>query len=77
MIGYLQGMNDLLVPIIILMKKNRTLTFWCFAGLMDMMQKLFDKHHAKVQDLMKKTLIYLEVFFIFFLFDSTLIFIEN
>jgi hypothetical protein len=71
--GYIQGMNDLLVPITILME-NKYVSFWCFSGrsltfffiyllleLIANMQGLFDKHHVLVQDLMKKALIYLEV----------------
>lgn len=58
-IGYLQGMNDLLVPITILMS-TKHISFWCFSELIVNMQRLFDKHHAMVQELMKKALIYLE-----------------
>eukprot|EP01120_Amphizonella_sp_Union-15-10_P005045 TRINITY_DN15784_c0_g1_i1.p1 TRINITY_DN15784_c0_g1~~TRINITY_DN15784_c0_g1_i1.p1 ORF type:complete len:588 (+),score=79.71 TRINITY_DN15784_c0_g1_i1:61-1824(+) len=41
-LGYAQGMNDLLAPILILME-DEVDTFWCFKGLMDEMAGNFDK----------------------------------
>ena len=35
-LGYVQGMNDLLSPILIVME-NEVDAFWCFVGLMDRM----------------------------------------
>jgi hypothetical protein len=48
--GYVQGMNDLLSPILIVME-NEVDAFWCFAGLMERMQKNFqmDQSHIKLQ----------------------------
>ena len=36
--GYVQGMNDLLSPILIVME-NEVDAFWCLVGLMDRMVK--------------------------------------
>lgn len=33
-VGYVQGMNDLLVPILMMME-DEVDAFWCFKGLMD------------------------------------------
>jgi hypothetical protein len=43
-------MNDLLSPILIVME-NEVDAFWCFAGLMERMQKNFqmDQSHIKLQ----------------------------
>ena len=49
-LGYVQGMNDLLSPILIVME-NEVDAFWCFAGLMERMQQNFhmDQSHIKRQ----------------------------
>ncbi|CAF0933163.1 unnamed protein product [Didymodactylos carnosus] len=49
-LGYVQGMNDLLSPILIVMD-NEVDAFWCFVGLMDRMGDNFhmDQSHIKRQ----------------------------
>jgi len=49
-LGYVQGMNDLLSPILIIME-DEVDTFWCFAGLMSRMEQNFhlDQSHIKRQ----------------------------
>ena len=37
--GYVQGMSDLLSPILVVME-NEVDAFWCFAGLMDRMVRI-------------------------------------
>ena len=37
--GYVQGMSDLLSPILVVME-NEVDAFWCFAGLMDRMVRM-------------------------------------
>lgn len=39
-LGYVQGMSDLLSPILCLMD-NEVDAFWCFVGFMDKVVKLF------------------------------------
>ena len=34
-VGYVQGMSDLLAPLLVIME-NEVDTFWCFAGFMEM-----------------------------------------
>jgi len=58
-LGYVQGMNDILVPIITLMN-NEYESFWCFVGKMKMMENLFLKHQPGVQELLKKLIIWIE-----------------
>jgi hypothetical protein len=41
-LGYVQGMSDLLSPILAVME-NEVDTFWCFVGLMDMVQHHFEE----------------------------------
>jgi len=41
-LGYVQGMNDLLSPILLLLD-DEVDSFWCFKGLMDMMEANFHK----------------------------------
>jgi len=41
-IGYVQGMNDL-VSVLLVVMQNETDAFWCFKGLMDRMMMNFDK----------------------------------
>ncbi len=49
-LGYVQGMNDLLSPILIIME-NEVDAFWCFIGLMERMEANFhmDQTHIKRQ----------------------------
>jgi len=49
-LGYVQGMNDLLSPILIIME-DEVDGFWCFVGLMERMQEYFhmDQLHIKRQ----------------------------
>ncbi|CAF0782574.1 unnamed protein product [Adineta ricciae] len=49
-LGYVQGMNDLLSPILIVME-DEVDAFWCFVGLMERMQQNFhmDQSHIKRQ----------------------------
>ena len=49
-LGYVQGMNDLLSPILVIME-NEVDTFWCFLGLMERMEANFhiDQTHIKRQ----------------------------
>lgn len=49
-LGYVQGMNDLLSPILVIME-NEVDTFWCFIGLMERMEANFhmDQSHIKRQ----------------------------
>ncbi|CAF1424033.1 unnamed protein product [Adineta steineri] len=49
-LGYVQGMNDLLSPILIVMEEEVD-AFWCFVGLMSRMEKNFhlDQAHIKSQ----------------------------
>ncbi|CAF3024525.1 unnamed protein product [Rotaria socialis] len=49
-LGYVQGMNDLLSPILIVME-NEVDAFWCFVGLMERMEQNFhmDQSHIKHQ----------------------------
>ncbi len=49
-LGYVQGMNDLLSPILIVME-NEVDAFWCFVGLMERMEQNFhmDQSHIKLQ----------------------------
>lgn len=44
-LGYVQGMSDLLAPILILMDDELD-AFWCFVGFMDIMQSNFDLDQA-------------------------------
>lgn len=34
-VGYVQGMSDLLAPLLVIME-NEVDTFWCFVGFMEM-----------------------------------------
>jgi len=34
-LGYCQGMNDLLAPILMIMNSNEVESFWCFVGFMN------------------------------------------
>jgi hypothetical protein len=49
-VGYVQGMNDLLSPTLIVMD-NEVDAFWCFVGLMSRMEQNFhmDQSHIKRQ----------------------------
>lgn len=49
-LGYVQGMNDLLSPILIIME-NEVDAFWSFIGLMERMESNFhmDQSHIKRQ----------------------------
>lgn len=49
-LGYVQGMNDLLSPILIVLD-NEVEAFWCFAGLMERMEQNFhmDQSHIRRQ----------------------------
>ncbi|EGC31138.1 hypothetical protein DICPUDRAFT_89768 [Dictyostelium purpureum] len=42
-IGYVQGMSDLLSPILNVMKCKEVESFWCFKGLMDRLESNFHK----------------------------------
>ena len=53
-IGYVQGMSDLLAPILQFIEDEEE-TFWCFVGLMEMEEKMFEIS----QGLMKTQLEYL------------------
>lgn len=53
-LGYVQGMSDLLAPILII-QQNEVDAFWCFVGFMDMVYSNFDIDQAG----MKKQLSYL------------------
>lgn len=44
-LGYVQGMNDLLAPILCLMQ-NEADSFWCFVGFMDIVYSNFDIDQA-------------------------------
>lgn len=50
-LGYVQGMSDLLAPILYLLN-DEIETFWCFVGLMEMEERMFEIS----QDHMKKQL---------------------
>ncbi|CAF0925791.1 unnamed protein product [Rotaria sordida] len=49
-LGYVQGMNDLLSPILVIMEDEID-TYWCFVGLMSRMEQNFhlDQSHIKSQ----------------------------
>jgi hypothetical protein len=47
-IGYVQGMNDYLSPILIVMQDEND-AFWCFKGWMDIVQGNFHKDQAAIQ----------------------------
>ena len=45
--GYVQGMSDLLSPILVIME-NEVDAFWCFAGFMELVvsiYKIYDDYH--------------------------------
>lgn len=50
-LGYVQGMSDLLSPMLMLME-DEVDAFWCFAGLMELEEKIFEE----TQDLTKRQL---------------------
>ena len=41
-LGYVQGMSDLLAPILFVMDGNEVDAFWCFVGFMDRVSANFD-----------------------------------
>ena len=41
-LGYVQGMSDLLAPILFVMDGNEVDAFWCFVGFMDRVKANFD-----------------------------------
>lgn len=45
-LGYVQGMNDLVSILLIVMDSNEVETFWCFKGLMDRIGDNFEKHQT-------------------------------
>lgn len=49
-VGYVQGMNDLLSPLLVVMEDEID-SFWCFAGLMERMHENFhlEQNHIKKQ----------------------------
>lgn len=49
-LGYVQGMNDLVSPILVIME-DEVDSFWCFVGLMSRMEQNFhlDQLHIKNQ----------------------------
>lgn len=49
-LGYVQGMNDLLSPLLVIMEDEID-TFWCFVGLMERMHENFhlEQNHIKKQ----------------------------
>jgi len=50
LVGYVQGMNDLLSPLLVVMEDEID-SFWCFAGLMERMHENFhlEQSHIKKQ----------------------------
>jgi hypothetical protein len=51
-LGYVQGMNDLLSPVLIVME-NEVDAFWCFAGLMERMEQNFHMDQSHIQRQLK------------------------
>ena len=49
--GYVQGMSDLLSPILMLMESEED-AFWCFVGLMEIEEQIFEE----TQELTKQNL---------------------
>jgi hypothetical protein len=47
-----QGMNDLLSPVLIVME-NEVDAFWCFAGLMERMEQNFHMDQSHIQRQLK------------------------
>jgi hypothetical protein len=45
-LGYVQGMNDLLSPLLVSQKGDEVDAFWCFVGVMERQAPLFDKDQA-------------------------------
>lgn len=52
-LGYVQGMNDLLAPILYVME-NEADAFWCFKGLMDIMGPNFHKDQVGMHNQLKQ-----------------------
>ena len=46
-LGYVQGMSDLLAPILYVMDGNEVDAFWCFVGFMDRVKANFDFDQVK------------------------------
>lgn len=57
-VGYVQGMNDMLAPILTMMN-NEVDSFWCFSGQMTLMEGLFKKNQPAVQTMMGKMMEYI------------------
>eukprot|EP00211_Chloroparvula_japonica_P001086 CAMPEP_0119152796 /NCGR_PEP_ID=MMETSP1310-20130426/48315_1 /TAXON_ID=464262 /ORGANISM="Genus nov. species nov., Strain RCC2339" /LENGTH=579 /DNA_ID=CAMNT_0007145201 /DNA_START=28 /DNA_END=1767 /DNA_ORIENTATION=- len=53
-VGYCQGMNDILSPIMMVMDGHESDSFWCFKGFMDRIERNFEESQIGVQEQLKK-----------------------
>jgi TBC1 domain family member 15 len=58
-LGYVQGMSDLLAPLMVVMQ-NEVESFWCFAGLMNKMESNFKMDQAEIKEQLANLKILLE-----------------
>jgi TBC1 domain family member 15 len=59
LLGYVQGMSDLLAPLMVVMQ-NEVESFWCFVGLMDKMESNFKMDQAEIKEQLANLKILLE-----------------